>query len=47
MKGLIFSITAGQGHNQTAKVLCDNFNLTEDKDGNKIECKYMDVYGIY
>ena len=44
MKGLIFSITAGQGHNQTAKVLCDNFNLTEDKDGNKIECKYMDVY---
>ncbi len=38
MKGLIFSITAGQGHNQTAKVMCDSL-----KDAG-IECKYMDVF---
>ena len=38
MKGLILSITAGQGHNQTAKVLNDEFN----KHG--IECKFLDVY---
>ena len=38
MKGLIFSITAGQGHNQTAKVLCDA--LTEAG----VACKYMDVF---
>lgn len=37
MKGLIFSITTGQGHNQTAKVLSDYFNSTG------VECKYMDV----
>lgn len=38
MKGLIFSITAGQGHNQTAKVLD-----TAMKDAG-MECKYMDVF---
>ena len=38
MKGLILSITAGQGHNQTAKVLSDYFN----KEG--ISCSYMDVF---
>lgn len=38
MKGLIFSITAGQGHNQTAKVLNDALN----KKG--IKCNYMDVF---
>ncbi len=38
MKGLIFSITTGQGHNQTAKVLCDYFNSVG------VECSYMDVY---
>ena len=38
MKGLIFSITAGQGHNQTAKVMAEYMS----KSG--IECKYMDVY---
>lgn len=38
MKGLIFSITAGQGHNQTAKVLSEHFNSIG------IECKYMDVF---
>lgn len=36
MKGLILSITAGQGHNQTAKVLSDCFNA------EGIECLYMD-----
>lgn len=36
MKGLILSITAGQGHNQTAQVLCDCFN----QEG--IECGYID-----
>ncbi len=38
MKGLILSITAGQGHNQTAKVLNKQFK----KHG--VECKYMDAY---
>lgn len=38
MKGLIFSITAGQGHNQTAKVMSDYLNQAG------VECKYMDVY---
>lgn len=38
MKGLIFSITAGQGHNQTAKVLSDALTLAG------VECKYMDVF---
>ncbi len=38
MKGLIFSITTGQGHNQTAKV------LAESLEKNGVECKYMDVY---
>lgn len=38
MKGLILSITAGQGHNQTAKVLSEGFNA------NGIECSYMDVF---
>lgn len=38
MKGLILSITAGQGHNQTAKVLNDYFNQ------HNVECSYMDVY---
>ncbi len=38
MKGLIFSITAGQGHNQTAKV------MAEALEKNGISCKYMDVY---
>lgn len=36
MKGLILSVTAGQGHNQTAKVLCDCFKERE------IECSYID-----
>ncbi len=38
MKGLIFSITTGQGHNQTAKV------MAEELEKNGISCKYMDVY---
>lgn len=38
MKGLIFSITAGQGHNQTAIALAKHFSSVG------IECKYMDVY---
>lgn len=38
MKGLIFSITAGQGHNQTAKVLSEYFNSIG------VDCSYMDVY---
>ncbi len=38
MKGLIFSITAGQGHNQTAKV------MAEALENNGVKCKYMDVY---
>lgn len=38
MKGLIFSITAGQGHNQTAKVLSNYLNEAG------VECSYMDVY---
>lgn len=38
MKGLILSITAGQGHNQTAMVLNEHFNRAG------IECKYLDVY---
>ena len=38
MKGLIFSITTGQGHNQTAKVIAEG--LRE----NGIDCEYMDVY---
>ena len=38
MKGLILSITAGQGHNQTAMVLSEHFNKVG------IECKYLDVY---
>lgn len=38
MKGLIFSITAGQGHNQTAKVMSEHFNSLG------IECSYMDVF---
>lgn len=38
MKGLIFSITAGQGHNQTAKVLSEYFNSIG------VECPYMDVF---
>jgi len=38
MKGLIFSITAGQGHNQTAKVLSEYFNSAG------VECSYMDVF---
>lgn len=38
MKGLIFSITAGQGHNQTAKVLADALNVAG------VECNYMDVF---
>ncbi|MEG1880062.1 MAG: glycosyltransferase, partial [Oscillospiraceae bacterium] len=38
MKALILSITAGQGHNQTAKVMSDYLN----HDG--VECSYMDVY---
>lgn len=38
MKGLIFSITAGQGHNQTARVLSDYFNASG------VECSYMDVF---
>ncbi len=38
MKGLIFSITTGQGHNQTAKVLSDYFNSVG------VKCSYVDVY---
>ena len=38
MKGLIFSITAGQGHNQTAKVLSEHFNAIG------AQCSYMDVF---
>lgn len=38
MKGLIFSITAGQGHNQTAKVLSEYLNRAG------VACKYMDVF---
>ncbi len=38
MKGLIFSITTGQGHNQTAKV------MAEELEKNGVQCKYMDVY---
>lgn len=38
MKGLIFSITAGQGHNQTAKVMAEHLEK------NGVTCKYMDVY---
>lgn len=38
MKGLIFSITAGQGHNQTAKVLSEYFQ------NMGIDCPYMDVF---
>lgn len=38
MKGLIFSITAGQGHNQTAKVLSEYFNAIG------AQCSYMDVF---
>ncbi|MBE5039762.1 MGDG synthase family glycosyltransferase [Ructibacterium gallinarum] len=38
MKALVFSITAGQGHNQTAKVVSDYLNETG------VECKYMDVF---
>lgn len=38
MKGLILSITAGQGHNQTAMVLNEQFNRAG------IECTYLDVY---
>lgn len=38
MKGLIFSITTGQGHNQTAKV------MAEELEKNGVACRYMDVY---
>ncbi len=38
MKGLIFSITTGQGHNQTAKV------MAEELQKKGVMCKYMDVY---
>lgn len=38
MKGLIFSITAGQGHNQTARVMSEYFNSIG------VECPYMDVF---
>lgn len=38
MKGLIFSITTGQGHNQTAKV------MSEELEKSGVQCKYMDVY---
>ncbi len=38
MKGLIFSITTGQGHNQTAKV------MAEELEKRGVACKYMDVY---
>lgn len=38
MRGLIFSITAGQGHNQTAKVLSNYFNSID------VDCTYMDVF---
>ncbi len=37
MKSLIFSITTGQGHNQTAKVLAEYLNQ------NGVESSYMDV----
>ncbi len=38
MKCMIFSITAGQGHNQTAKVMSDYLNRIG------VESSYMDVY---
>ena len=38
MKGLVLSITAGQGHNQTAMVISKRFNECG------VECKYLDVY---
>lgn len=38
MKGLIFSIMAGQGHNQTAKVLAECF------ESHGVPCRYMDVF---
>lgn len=38
MKGLILSITAGQGHNQTAKVLNGRFKE------HGVETEYLDVY---
>lgn len=38
MKALILSITAGQGHNQTAKVMSDYLNTAG------VECSYMDAY---
>ena len=38
MKGLILSITTGQGHNQTAMVLSEAFNQ------NGIDCRFIDVY---
>ncbi len=38
MKALILSITAGQGHNQAAKVMSDYLNDTG------VECSFMDVY---
>ncbi len=38
MRGLIFSITAGQGHNQTAKVLSQYFAEHD------VHCPYMDVF---
>ncbi len=38
MKGLIFSITAGQGHNQTAKVMSEHLNK------NGIEYEYINIY---
>lgn len=39
MKGLILSITAGQGHNQTAHVLDKQFKQ------RGVETEYLDVYG--
>ena len=39
MKGLILSITAGQGHNQTAHVLDKQFKE------RGVETEYLDVYG--
>ncbi len=38
MKGLILSITAGQGHNQTAKVISEEFNR------RGIHTRYLDAY---
>ena len=38
MKGLILSVTAGQGHNQTAKVLCDCFVE------KGVKCSYLDTF---